>query len=63
MCLAQGHITVTPVRHEPAAPRSRVNHWTTEPLRPQFPEVPEYAKMQFHMTTLLDVQGKIAWVR
>ena len=26
-------------------------------------EVPEYAKMQFHMMTLLDVLGKIAWVR
>ena len=23
-------------------------------------EVPEYAKMQFHMMTLLDIQGKIA---
>ena len=27
------------------------------------PEVPEYAKMQFHMRKLLDVLGKIAWVR
>ena len=26
-------------------------------------KVPEYAKMQFHMMTLLDVLGKIAWVR
>ena len=26
-------------------------------------EVPEYAKMQFHMMTLLDVLGKIAWVK
>ena len=26
-------------------------------------EVPEYAKMQFNMMTLLDVLGKIAWVR
>ena len=24
--------------------------------------VPEYAKMQFHRMTLLDVLGKIAWV-
>ena len=32
MCLAQGHNTVTPVRHEPAAPRSRVQYSTTEPL-------------------------------
>ena len=31
--LAQGHNTVTPVRLEPAAPRSRVKHSTTEPLR------------------------------
>ena len=30
--LAQGHNTVTPVRFEPAALRSRVNHSTTEPL-------------------------------
>ena len=34
MCLAQGHITVTPVRLEPAASRSRVKHSTTEPLPP-----------------------------
>ena len=26
-------------------------------------EVPEYAKMQFHMMTSLGVLGKIAWVR
>ena len=26
-------------------------------------EVPEYAKVQFHMMTLLDILGKIAWVR
>ena len=26
-------------------------------------EVPEYAKMQFHMITLLDALGKITWVR
>ena len=32
MCLAQGHNTVMPVRLEPAAPRSRVKHSTTEPL-------------------------------
>ena len=32
MCLAQGHKTVTPVRLEPADPRSRVKHSTTEPL-------------------------------
>ena len=31
--LAQGHNTVTPVRLEPAAPRSWVKHSTTEPLR------------------------------
>ena len=30
---AQGHNAVTPVRLEPAAPRSRVKHSTTEPLR------------------------------
>ena len=54
---------MTPVRHEPAAPRSRVNHSTTEPLRSQFPEVPEYAKMQFYMMTLFDALGKMAWVR
>ena len=32
MCLAQGQNTVTPVRLEPTAPRSRVKHSTTEPL-------------------------------
>ena len=26
-------------------------------------EVTEYAKMQFHMMTLLDIPGKIAWVK
>ena len=35
MCLAQGHNAVTPVRFEPAAPRSRLKHSTTEPLRSQ----------------------------
>ena len=34
MCLAQGHNAVTPVRLEPAAPRFRVKHSTTEQLRP-----------------------------
>ena len=29
----------------------------------KLPEVPENAKMQFHMMTLLDVMGNIAWVR
>ena len=33
MCLAQGNNTETPVRLEPAAPRSGVKHSTTEPLR------------------------------
>ena len=33
MCLAQGNNTVTPVRLEPAALRSRVKHSTAEPLR------------------------------
>ena len=32
MCLAQEHNTVMPVRLEPAAPRSRVKHFPTEPL-------------------------------
>ena len=32
MCLAQGHNTVTQVRLEPAALRTRVKHSTTEPL-------------------------------
>ena len=32
MRLAQGHNAVTPVRLEPAAPWSRVQHSTTEPL-------------------------------
>ena len=29
----------------------------------KLPEVPEYAKIQFHKMTILDVLGKIAWVR
>ena len=33
MVLAQGHNAVTPVRLQPAAPRSRVKHSTTQPLR------------------------------
>ena len=33
MCLAQGHNAVTPMRLEPAAPRFRVMHSTTKPLR------------------------------
>ena len=33
MCLAQGHNAVMPVREEPATPRSRVKHSTTEPER------------------------------
>ena len=28
----------------------------------ELPEVPKYAKMQFHMMTFLDIHGKIAWV-
>ena len=28
----------------------------------KLPEIPEYAKMQFHMMTLLDALGKIARV-
>ena len=32
MCLTQGHKAVTPVRLEPATPRSRVKHSNTEPL-------------------------------
>ena len=32
-------------------------------LKKKLPEVPEYAKMQFHMMRLLDVLGRIAWVR
>ena len=32
-------------------------------LKKKLPEVPEYAKMQFHNMMLLDVMGKIAWVR
>ena len=33
MCLAQGRNAVTPTRLEPAAPRSRAKHSTTESLR------------------------------
>ena len=37
MFLAQGHNAVTPVRLEPAAPGSRVKHFTTEPLHSSCP--------------------------
>ena len=40
MCFAQGHNAVTPVSLEPAAPRSRVKHSTTEPLHQQITEDP-----------------------
>ena len=40
MCLAQGHNAVTQVSLEPAAPRSRVKHSTTEPLHQQITEDP-----------------------
>ena len=33
MCLVQGHNTVTPVRLEPATPRSRLKQDFTESLR------------------------------
>ena len=36
--LLKDHNAVTPVRLELAAPRSRVKHSTTEPLRTQFVE-------------------------
>ena len=39
VCLAKGHKTVTLVRLEPAAPRSRVKHSTTEPLCSQIVDV------------------------
>ena len=32
-------------------------------LKNKLPEVPEYAKMQFHTMTLFDILGKIAWER
>ena len=32
MCLAQEHNAVTPVKHKPADPWSRVKHSSTEPL-------------------------------
>ena len=44
--LAQGHNAVTPVRLEPAAPRSGVKHSTTEPLRSHYSNVSLPAKME-----------------
>ena len=32
-------------------------------LKNKPPEVPKYAKMQFHTMTLLDVLSKIVWIR
>ena len=41
MCLAQGQNTDTPMRLEPAAPRSRVKHSTTRSLCSQPPPAPK----------------------
>ena len=41
------HNPVTPVRLESVAPRSRVKHSTTEPLRSQVHQVMLYIKYQF----------------
>ena len=51
MCLAQGHSKVPPLRFEPAAPRSRFKHSTTEPLC----SLPEFGEeiIQFMMVTCI----------
>ena len=44
MCLAQGHNAVMPVSLEPTAPRSQVEHSTTEPLHQQITEEDPHLK-------------------
>ena len=55
--LLKDHSTVTPVRLEPVAPRSRVKYSTTEPLR-SFAEV--YHKYMLYIYTKLQVCTKLA---
>ena len=52
MCLAQRQNAVTPVSLEPAAPRSRVKHSTTEPLHQQITEDPN---LKYHRYIYQDV--------
>ena len=53
MCLAQGHKAVTPVRLEPAAPRSHVKHSTTEPLR----SISKYCAWKQSVTAIIEMSG------
>ena len=55
MCLSQGHIAVTPMRLEPAAPRSRVKHATTEPLH--FKGLQDYLKITY-LTKMVFIVAK-----
>ena len=41
----------------------RAHHQSIYLLNNKLPEIPEYAKIQFYMMTLLDVLGYITWVR
>ena len=54
MCLAQGHNAVTPVRLEPAAPRSQVKHSTTETLR-SFSDVAFIMLINVKMPTIVGI--------
>ena len=54
--LAQGHNGVKPVRLEPAAPRSRGKHSTTEPLHSHMPWVRLCCCTSLSETLLVTIQ-------
>ena len=58
--MCQGHKTVTPVRLEPAASRSRVKHSTTEPQRSLVPGwiLPNFKRIQDFMGFLIICKNK-----
>ena len=47
----------------PCSPLFLFIHLSIYLFQDKLPEVPEYATVQFHIMKLLDVLGKIAWVR
>ena len=58
-CLAEGHNAVTPMRLEPAAPRSRVKHSTTE--LPRLLSESCHKEGQFSYKLFVKFHGKFFW--
>ena len=56
--LAQGHNIVMPVRLEPAAPRFRVKHSTTEPLCSLVSNIPDDT-FPISMKTCLNIHAQL----